>query len=42
LIGASGSGFIGGLHATLVVCAALLLGTAVLAARLPRAENPSG
>ena len=42
LIGAAGSGRTGGLHATLVISAALLLGTAALAARLPRAEQPSG
>ena len=42
LIGAAGSGRTGGLHATLVISAALLLGTAALAARLPRAEHPSG
>jgi len=38
LIGAAGSGFIGGLHTTLIICASLLLGTAALAARLPRGE----
>ena len=42
LIGAAGSSFTGALHATLLICAALLLGTAALAARLPRVENPSG
>jgi DHA2 family methylenomycin A resistance protein-like MFS transporter len=39
LIGAAGSSFTGGLHATLVISAALLLGTAALAARLPRAGD---
>jgi DHA2 family methylenomycin A resistance protein-like MFS transporter len=41
LLGAAGSSFTGGLHATLIISAALLLGTAALAARLPRAENRS-
>lgn len=39
LVGAAGSGFTGGLRATLAISAALLLGTAALAARLPRLEN---